>query len=295
MKLGLGTVQFGLPYGVANSAGMTQEAEVARILELAASHGISVLDTAPAYGEAEAVLGRLVAADSAFRIVTKTVRLAASPREDAFLAVTSGIAQSLERLGRKSVAAVLVHEIGDLLGEQGDLVAQALQQARNEGIAEKIGFSAYTAEQVWAAAELLSPDIVQIPVSILDQRLIADGTLERLARAGVEVHARSALLQGLVCMDAEKAASRLPQAAAAVRKLADFREQRGLSADEAALAFMRSVPGIDTVVIGVESAAQLAENIAAFEVDCGSLSLADFAPLAVDDVAVVDPRRWDSR
>ena len=71
MKLGLGTVQFGMNYGMSNLRGRTPPAEVDHILRLAADNGVQVLDTAAVYGDSEVVLGKLLAPDHDFRIVTK--------------------------------------------------------------------------------------------------------------------------------------------------------------------------------------------------------------------------------
>ncbi len=71
-RLGLGTVQFGLDYGVANPDGRTPPEEVRRILDVAAANGIGLVDTASVYGESERILGEILPAGDRFRIVTKT-------------------------------------------------------------------------------------------------------------------------------------------------------------------------------------------------------------------------------
>ena len=70
-QLCLGTVQFGLPYGITNQTGQVPEKEVRSILALAASSGISLLDTAQAYGNAESVLGHCWPKDAARRLISK--------------------------------------------------------------------------------------------------------------------------------------------------------------------------------------------------------------------------------
>lgn len=294
MQLGLGTVQFGLDYGVSNRQGRTPEPEVRRILELAARGGVRVLDTAAAYGDSEAVLGRCLAADASFRIVTKTVPLreargsAAAPG-----LVREGFARSLERLGRDAVDGLLAHHAADLLGPGGDAVFAVLDGLRSAGAARRIGLSVYAGADVDAALDRFDFDLIQVPANVLDQRLLSGGQLRRLRERGVEVHVRSVFLQGLLLMD--------PAAAPAwfepVRhRLAAWRaalDERGLTPAQGALAFARSLDA-DVVLVGVEDAAQMAANIADFaKAGTEGLDSAAFAPFAIDDERYVNPGKWE--
>ncbi|MGP1664729.1 MAG: aldo/keto reductase, partial [Rhodanobacter sp.] len=69
MKLALGTVQFGLPYGIANPGGQIGRDDAGQILALARESGIDTLDTAIAYGDSEACLGAV--GTKGFRVITK--------------------------------------------------------------------------------------------------------------------------------------------------------------------------------------------------------------------------------
>lgn len=291
MQLGLGTVQFGLDYGVSNRRGRTPEPEVRRILELAATGGVRVLDTAAAYGDSEAVLGRCLAAESPFRIVTKTAPLrqargaAAAPD-----LVREGFARSLERLGRDAVDGLLAHHADDLLGPGGDDIFAVLDGLRRQGLARRIGLSVYDGAQIDAALDRYDVDLVQVPASVLDQRLVAGGQLRRLRERGVEVHVRSVFLQGLLLLDPAAAP---PYFAPVRHRLAAWRQAldgRGLTPAQGALAFARSLDA-DVVLAGVEDAAQLAANISDFAAAEG-VGL-DFAPFALNDEKYVNPGKWE--
>ena len=73
-RLGLGTVQFGLDYGVSNKNGRTPLREAEEIISLADDVGVRVIDTAALYGDAEKILGRVLPTDHHFDIITKTER-----------------------------------------------------------------------------------------------------------------------------------------------------------------------------------------------------------------------------
>lgn len=291
--LGLGTAQLGLPYGVSNRKGQPSEAEAAAILECALEGGIRTIDTALAYGDAEALLGRLLPGDADVRIVTKTAPSkgreagAADPDE-----VKRSAHRSLERLRRDRLDALLVHHGSDLALPGGERLARCLTELRDAGLVRKLGVSIYDREELDVARSLLPLDVVQLPLNALDRRLLLDGTLAALAGEGVEVHVRSAFLQGLLLMDPEELPARLGAARAPLRRFRELGERHGLGPLEAALAAVRDLPGLGTILVGANSAAELAGCIAALDAPVP----AGFAAvdLAVDDPAVIDPRRWTS-
>lgn len=290
MMLGLGTVQFGLDYGVANSSGRVTEDEVRAILASAAGGGVAVIDTAAAYGESEAVLGRCLPRPAPFRIVTKTRPL----REcgdgcGAGEWIRRGFIRSLERLGKDRVDALLVHHVADLLGPEGGEVVAVMAELKRDGLVGKLGISAYGGADVDAALAIHDFDLVQLPLNVLDQRLVAGGHLRRLRERGLEVHVRSVFLQGLLLMEPSSVSSYFAPILAQLEAWRRALEVRGLNPLEGALAFVRTLD-VDVVLVGVDSAAQLAANQMAFS--AASNCDLDFASFAVNDEAFINPSRW---
>lgn len=290
MKLGLGTVQFGLDYGVSNPEGRTPEPEVARILRLAADNGIGMLDTAVGYGNSEEVLGRTLPAQHSFAIVTKTPALRVDEGGGEYVErVRESFRKSISRLGQKRLYGILVHRAEDLLSAHGDQLMEALREFKQQGLVEKVGVSVYNAPQIDAILARFPIELVQLPVSVLDQRLIASGHLSKLRRAGIEVHARSVFLQGLLLMSPDA----LPAYFATIRDhLAGYHahlESLGLTLLQAALGFVLGLPELDHVILGVNSAAQLQEILAAQVAQVDAQSMARFA---LTDPAMLDPSRW---
>jgi aryl-alcohol dehydrogenase-like predicted oxidoreductase len=289
MKLGLGTVQFGLDYGVSNTSGQVAPDEVRRILQKASEHGISVLDTAAGYGNAEAVLGQCLPAGTAFPIVTKTQPLKAACVDDAGLRqVAANFEASLSRLGRQSVHGLLVHHGGDLLLPGGERLYALLRQWQAEGRVGKIGVSVYDRAEIDALFERFAFDLVQLPLNVFDQRLLRDGTLTTLHRAGVEIHARSVFLQGALLMDTDA----LPLYLAPLRQhhvaYRTALRAAGVSPLAAALGFVRQLAEVGVALVGVLSAAQLDECVAAYI----AASTLDYRDFAIDTPSLVDPRGW---
>jgi aryl-alcohol dehydrogenase-like predicted oxidoreductase len=283
LRLGLGTAQFGLAYGIAN-AGKTPRAEVSGALEEAVRCGFALLDTAPAYGDAEELLGELGAASN-LRVVTKTPAAGDAP-------IASALDASLARLRAPKAYALLEHRPALLLGAQGARRFTELARLRGEGRVEKIGAAVYTRAEIDALQGRFALDVIQLPLSILDQRLLRDGTLARLKERGVEVHARSLLLQGALALDTRALPRFLAPLAPALVRIEVEAQRRELTRLALAIAFVASLREVDFAIVGAASRAQVAEIAAAARVQ---VTPGELAGLAVDDAQLLDPSRWPAR
>ncbi len=292
MKLALGTVQFGMPYGVANRSGQPADAEVREILRRALMAGVDVLDTASLYGDSESVLGRCMPQGHVFRIVTKTPKFAAQSAPLAVASLNDAFEGSCLRLCRQNLYGLLIHDADDLLGANGGALWQAMLDLRSAGRVERIGSSVYTGQQIDALLERYEPDLIQLPLSLLDQRLVKGGQLERLAQRRVEVHARSALLQGTLLMTETDLPAHLSALRPFLRQLTIRADSLGLTRVEAALRYVANLPEIFAVVCGVDSPWQLDELVAALRTNSPALSPADVAACACADPRLVDPSQW---
>lgn len=291
-RIGLGTVQFGLDYGVTNRTGRPSSAEVAVIGATARAAGMDTLDTAHLYGDSEAVIGR-TATLAGFRVVTKTPKFAdAASAGSAADILRAGLATSLERLGRSSVDVLLLHDATDLLGPHGATLWDAMEQAKAAGMIGKIGVSVYNGGQIDAVLAAYPVELVQLPINPLDRRLDRGGQLDRLAAAGVEIHARSLFLQGLLLQHPDRIAPRFGVLRDAVAELRDWGIMRGLSQLEAVLAISLADPRIDRFILGVTSVDELRDIVSALESGQGTKLKIDFAGCTVLDPVHLDPSRW---
>ena len=277
-RLGIGTVQFGQAYGVSNIHGQVPRAEVKLILDLAARLGVGLLDTAANYGEAEEVLGGNDL--SAFRIVSKTLGA-----QHGVHAVIARVRESIRTLG--AVDLLLVHSVKDLLGPSGTTLWRALQALKAEGLIGGVGISAYVADDPVALAEHFRPDAMQLPFSLLDQRLLHDGSLARLKALGVEIHARSLFLQGLMFMSPPP--EKLTAAGPMLERIKTEIAQAGTTPLAAALGFVLSRPEIDVAVVGMTGVQELNEIVSAA---LSPLPDMDWQACALQDEWVLTPSLW---
>lgn len=279
VQLALGTVQFGLAYGVVGSGHQVSDLDAKLVLERAAALGIRVLDTAAAYGDIEQRLARLAGVNT-FNVVSKIPPL---PKDvDALAAVTfvrESLARSQARL-KMHLQSVLFHSADDLLGPLGEaLWKEAATFTGRAGL--RLGVSCYGPDQLKTLRERFPVAVAQLPGNVLDQRLHGHDF------SGIELHLRSAFLQGLLLAPTQ-GGQRVPAAAAHLTRWQQRCEEQGLSPLTAALGAVKALPGVRYCVVGVESVAQL-EEIAAAWAEAQPLAWSD---LATDDADVIDPRVW---
>lgn len=286
-RLAIGTVQFGLPYGIANQAGQVDGQEVRRILQVAQTAGIDTLDTAIAYGASEQVLGQIGV--GGWRVVTK---LPAIPEQSQDLSawMRDSLEASLERLRVKRVAGLLLHKPLQLLGSCGPAIYQALVDLKRQGLVGQIGYSLYLPAELDALWARYPVDLVQAPFNVFDRRFRASGWLARLRASDVEIHARSIFLQGLLLMDPDSRPSQFQTWAAQWQMWDRWLTERQLTPLQACVGFAMAQPEFDRIIVGVDSMEQLQEILAAAEIG----PVTPPASLVVEDENLVNPSRWNS-
>lgn len=293
-RLGLGTVQWGLDYGVANQSGRPSDEVVKGILARAKQAGANLLDTAAAYGEAEDVIGRLREAD-AFPVVTKTLPFdqKSSGDSDRVERVVKGVRHSLSRLRRESVDGLLVHHCDELFGAHGQMLWERLSELKMEGCVQRLGVSVYSPDQLTRLLDLFPLDLVQLPFNVFDQRFLTAGLFDRLKRTGVEVHIRSAFLQGVLLMPE----GQLPSFLAGLAPIHEHWRREtvalGMSIVGGALGFCLQHPAVSRVIVGCDTIEQ-AETL--FDAVSESyVELPDFERFHISDTKLIDPRKWPAK
>lgn len=290
-RLGLGTAQLGLAYGVTNLHPRLADAEVRALLARAEQAGVRVLDTAAAYGDSEAVIGRCVQAASAFRIVTKTPAVSeptvSSAHAEAF---HESLKVSLARLNRPAVDALLVHHGQDVAKPGGERIVDFLQETKARGQVQHIGVSIYTGQEIDAVLERFTPDIVQLPISLADQRLIESGHLRMLKGLGIEIHARSLFLQGVLLSEPGELPSYFAAYDSSLSSFSSALHGLGLTRLEACLGFALARMELDTLLVGVAHATELDQILAA--ADRATARPFDTTLFAQNEEKLLDPTQW---
>ena len=251
-KLCIGTVQFGLPYGINNQFGIPSKFELKEIFNYAIESGITFLDTANAYGDAQLKIGEF--SNNRFKIIGK------------FSAVNSinelnfQLNSTLSQLKIESVYGYLTHNADNLISYPE--LWNGLQEAKDNNKINKIGYSLYSPLQLEKLIDLnLIPDLVQLPFSLLDRKF--EPYFEHLKKTGTEIHVRSVFLQGLYFMNPSNLPDKLKYFKPILLKLNDICNEFHIDMNTIALNFPLSNSFIDKVVIGIDTISQLQKNIEA--------------------------------
>lgn len=280
-KLALGTVQFGLDYGINNNSGQVSSESVEEILAYAKSKGIDTIDTAFAYGNSETVLGRTDSL-SDFKVVSKLpTEVRNNPKY--FLDL------SLKNLGLSRMYGYLLHNFS--IYKEDKTIWQELIALKRDGLIEKIGVSLYSVEELeelWS--DNVQLDLVQVPYNLFDRRF--DKVLPELKERGVEVHTRSTFLQGLFFMHLDQLPDYFNSIKEKLLFLKEYSKETNISIASLCLAFVLSNPKIDKIVIGVDNKNQLIENIKTEEY-LKQIDFTVFRELKTDILEIINPALWE--
>jgi aryl-alcohol dehydrogenase-like predicted oxidoreductase len=256
----LGTAQFGFDYGLANTNGKVCSEDVGTILAIASAAGFDSLDTAISYGTSETVLGKFGVND--WNVITK---LPAIPENclDISSWVYKEIHGSLNRLKIPKLYSVLLHNPDDLLSKYSLELIDALTCAQSDGLFEKLGVSIYNPEDLSSLMKYARFDLVQAPLNILDRRLVESGWAHKLSCDGIEVHARSIFLQGLLLLSEDRRPSKFSQFDWLWSEWSRWLSAVNLNPLQACLAYVMGLQDIHKLVVGIDAPNQLREIIEA--------------------------------
>ncbi|OFX16347.1 MAG: hypothetical protein A2Z18_10170 [Armatimonadetes bacterium RBG_16_58_9] len=289
----LGTVQFGLEYGIANKSGQPSYEAVRDIIACAYEAGVNCFDTAASYGTSEDVVGRALAdlkITDKVVVATKIRHMADDlTAGEADAIVQDSVTDSIRRLRLDVLPICLFHLETNFL-----LYADSLLKMRDRGLVRHVGASVVTPEATTEILHSGRADALQIPTSILDMRFVRGGICSEAVERNTALFVRSVYLQGLLLMPEDEIPTRLAGVIPVRRALRSLADKAGIGLAELAVRYVAGLPGVTSLVLGVDSVDQMRENIELFSK--GPLE-PDVAAAVVDAVpdlpeSIVSPRKW---
>lgn len=282
-KIVLGTVQFGVNYGINNTSGQVSLDEVCKILRIAKEQGIQTLDTSSAYGTSEVVLGKALKDSSTqFNIVSKY------PRCEENVLVT--FEKTIRNLGVTSLYGYLVHHF-EFYQEHPDIFDE-MNVLKNEGKIKKVGFSIYNVEQLqFLVDNKVKFDILQFPYNIFDKQF--ESYMPKLVEMGVEIHTRSAFLQGLFFKDTKTLPEKLMPLKKYLDDLHNYCNNRGLSVEQLALGYVLANSNVKGALIGVDNHEQLKSNLKVASVELLQEDIDYISNIDIKEKELLNPVNWN--
>lgn len=295
MKLCLGTVQFGMDYGIFNQQRPNRE-DAVKCLEYAVSNGITAIDTATAYGEAEQVVGDFLAKNPTKKndlfISTKMLPNILDDYEskDYKKIIRQNLQNSLKCMHRDYIDAYLLHSARYAFRDD---ILTALYEMEKEGLAKKVGVSVYEPAEALACFKSKFVDFIQLPYSILDHRMKEAGVFDSQLKGTCEIHSRTAFVKGLVKLNVNEIPDYLASAKPIIARLDKISKETGYSRIELAINYVKREKNISHLVIGVRNINQLSEDMKIFnrEIPQQVLNKID-EEFAGIDANIVVPSLW---
>lgn len=288
-KIILGTVQFGLNYGINNTKGKPNGEEIKKIFDLAYENGINMLDTAEAYGDSQETIGEYhMQSKNRFEVITKY----SSARVDLPENIANRVEHDLKLLNVSSLFAYMFHSFKDLTTHFEKFKPELLK-LKLEGKIKKIGVSIYTNEEAEQVLNYKEIDLVQLPFNLLDNNSQRELAIRKLKDRGIEIHTRSVFLQGLFFMNQESIPAKLLALKPYLQKIKQNTLQYKCSLNDLALNYVLYQKQIDKVLIGVDTAEQLLTNIASSKKELNE-SMNEIDSIQVKETELLNPANWNA-
>jgi uncharacterized protein len=283
VKLILGTVQFGIPYGINNMEGQTPKEEVVKILDYAHANHIQLLDTATAYGTAIDVVGD-------YQKSTQQQFKAISKFKSTSTDLIKEVEQTLGKLGINKLFGYLMHDFDCL--DNKSLLTQ-IDSLQKKNLIEHIGISIYTNEQFEKAIDTDSISIIQLPFNLLDNWTIRGRLIEKAKKKGKIIHTRSTFLQGLFFVSLNKIPSKLNLLLPYILRLKQIAADNNLTIESLALNYVLHKSSIDGVLIGVDNQRQLKNNIDILMPAFNTSIMEAIEQIEVKEIELLNPVNWN--
>lgn len=295
MELCLGTVQFGMDYGIKGQKQPSVEKAV-EMLDYATQNGIDTIDTANAYGTAEDVVGtflekKTVARDKLFIISKFRPNLLDDLKpEEYYKVMRDNLENTLSRLHTDYLDSYLLHSARYVFDDE---IIETLNRMKQDGLVKRVGVSVYEPEEAKKCIERPNIEFMQLPFSIFDQRMEKAGVFNDAEKDNIQIHSRSAFIQGMILMEEDEVPLFLAKAKPIVRKISLLCERHGLSRISLAMNYVKQQSRISHLVFGVDNLEQLIENISIFKENISKDIIDDIAKEFTDiEADIVMPSLW---
>ena len=289
----LGTAQFGLNYGITNKSGKLLKETIVNIISLAQKENINILDTASAYGDAEKIIGEVIGQRNNFRILSKfpSQKDKVSFEKKDISLWDEEFLKSLNNLNTQNLDTYFLHDTRDLLKQGNIFLKDWLRSLKNRNLINRLGVSIYSKKELeHMPYEFL--EVVQLPLSIYNQKILLDGTLSDLKNRGSSIFLRSVFLQGLLV----SRVSSWPKWIKTKEKkhhsyFCKFADRNGYKLTELCLDFVKKMDQVEAIILGFTNHNELKE-VCNFWVNDEKLIVCDYEKWSLLNESFIDPRNW---
>jgi len=282
MRLSIGTAQFGFKYGL--NKRKIKSTEIQKIKKIIQKQDIDCLDTSINYGKSEHIIGNLRLKK---KIITK-ITLPKNKIKNLNNWYKNTLNNSLRKLKVPSLYALLVHNTSDILSGNKEFL-NLLLDSKKKKLIKKIGISVYEIKEVKKILKFWIPDIIQLPLNIIDQRFLKSNFLKELKKKRIEIHVRSCFLQGILLKSHLEIGNK--KSKKIFKNFLRWCKKKKINQLTACLHFIKKIKQINSLVVGFENEAQLKEIIYIFNKKTINVP----NKFTINEKKVIDPRKWNHK
>lgn len=292
MKLIIGSVHFGLKYGLEN-LDPVDSAEVRKILDFLIKKKINFIDTAISYGDSESLIGKFKQSNN-FKVITKIPINVLLDIDNYMSWFNTQVILSKQRLNIDTLYGLLLHSPKDIFSFDKNKIRSFFDDQKNKNNIIKLGISVYTTEEAIKALSIYPFEIIQFPFNVFDRRFLDSGFISHAKSQNIELHARSVFLQGSL-INIDHNSKLFKTFVNEFENWHHFINKNNISAVTAAINFVFNHKEIDASVIGVRSVRELNEILYIIE-NCKKQKFIKNFPklLSSNNENLINPSLWRS-
>ena len=264
-QITLGTVQLGMNYGINNADGKPSEETAEQVLSTAINGGITAFDTSSDYGTSEKVVGDYFKKQKNKPLIVTKFGVGSFDdplsEKEAEKKIREQVESSLERLGYNKLPLLLSHNEKDL-DYYGKTIINVLKKLQSENLVDKVGASLNHFSYIDKVIDSEIFEAVQLPLNMMDVKNATGNGIRKLADKNIAVFIRSVFLQGLFFRDPDSLTQGvLLNAKEPLKKMRKIAKEENISVAGLAIAYIRDLNGVTSLVMGAEKPEQVKENV----------------------------------
>ncbi len=280
----LGTVQFGIKYGINNHSDKPTDSQVFEILETAWENSVNTLDTADAYGDAIRIISAYHRySGNLFNINTKFKNLDG-------ISINSKLKSDLISLHCPQINTLFFHSYAEY--KNSNHILLELLKAKEDGLISSIGVSIYSNEELLHVINDFNIDVIQLPFNLLDNDFQRAKLLKIAKEKRKKIQVRSVFLQGLFFMNTKKVPEKIAVLKPWLEKIDRLSELSNISKESLCLLYASSHEYIDEIIIGVDTHSQLITNLNSLKLFLPDLLKKEIDQISISPSSILYPPNW---
>ena len=194
----------------------------------------------------------------------------------------------------KKLYGILLHDPSIILNSKyRSIILNQIRNLKNKNLLKKFGISVYSVAELNKILKVFTPEIIQLPINIMNQSFLEKNLLQSLKKKKIEIHARSIFLQGILLQNYENIPDYFKNKKP-IKKYFEFINIKKISPLKFCLKFLSNIKEIDKLVVGFNDPNQLKSFLNCLKKNNKfKMNLNTYNSFKSKDLKLIDPRKWN--